>query len=135
MFCNSGRDLERIDKACSHQQSWQIASELHTLDDRVVCIHLTYSFPMAMLHFIPRTPHAIIFHPASSKAGKSSTETPIIRSATSAKAVTHILRSSCRSRIRRQYMYFLCHRSGLLIATIFPSAFRRALNLHLTQRL
>ena len=60
-----------------------------------------------MLHFVPRIPQAILFLPSSLKALNSSTETPIISSATSAKAVTHILRSSWRNRKRTRYISFV----------------------------
>ena len=62
--------------------------------------HLQFSHWSCYISFL--APQAILFLPASSKALNSSTETPIISSATSAKAVTHILRSSCRSRIRKR---------------------------------
>ena len=65
-------------------------------------IHLTYSFSNGHVTIRSLHPQAILFLPASSKALNSSTETPIIRSVTSAKAVTHILRSSCPSRIRKR---------------------------------
>ena len=60
-----------------------------------------------MSHFVPRIPQAILFLPSSLKAPNSSTETPIISSATSAKAVTHILRSSWRNRIHTLYISFV----------------------------